>query len=160
MTDKAKKTALILIEYQNDFANPNGALYEAVKPVMDANHMLDNTKDLLAKARALGVKVLFCPITFTSDYHELSPNPFGILKGIIEKQAFQKETWGAEIIDILPIRETDIVIEGKRGLSAFYSTNLDFILRQLGIETVAVAGFLTNCCVESTLRTAYEKGFD
>lgn len=158
--DKAKKTALLLIEYQNDFANPNGVFYEAVKPVMDASGMLENTQDLVVKARALGVHILFCPITFTADYHEMNPQIHGILKAILEKQAFQQGSWGAEIIEQLPVKETDIVIEGKRGLSGFYSTNLDFILRQLKIETLAVAGFLTNCCVEATLRTGYEKGFD
>jgi nicotinamidase-related amidase len=52
------------------------------------------------------------------------------------------------------------VIEGKRGLDTFASTNLDFILRSKGIKTVILGGFLTNCCVESTMRTAYEHGFD
>ena len=54
----------------------------------------------------------------------------------------------------------DIVLEGKRGLDAFASTNLDFILRSKGIKTVVLGGFLTNCCVESTMRSAYEKGFE
>lgn len=52
------------------------------------------------------------------------------------------------------------MIEGKRGLDAFGSTNLDFVLRSKGIDTVVLAGFLTNCCVESTMRSAYEKGFE
>lgn len=38
------------------------------------------------------------------------------------------------------------------------STNVVFILRSKGIETVVLSGFLTNCCVESTMRSAYEKG--
>jgi ureidoacrylate peracid hydrolase len=54
---------------------------------------------------------------------------------------------------------TDIVVEGKRGLCGFASTNLDFILRSRGITDIALAGFLTNCCVESTMRTGYEKGY-
>jgi len=49
---------------------------------------------------------------------------------------------------------------GKRGLCGFASTNLDFILRSRGIRTVVLGGFLTNVCVESTMRTAYEKGYD
>jgi ureidoacrylate peracid hydrolase len=53
----------------------------------------------------------------------------------------------------------DIVVEGKRGLCGFASTNLDFILRSRGIDTIALGGFLTNCCVESTMRTGYEKGY-
>ena len=67
---------------------------------------------------------------------------------------------GAEIVDVLKPQPGDIVIEGKRGLCGFASTNLDFILRSRGIDTIALGGFLTNCCVESTMRTAYEKGYD
>ena len=52
------------------------------------------------------------------------------------------------------------MVEGKRGLDAFATTNIDFILRSRGVETVVLGGFLTNCCVESTMRTAYEKGYD
>ena len=53
----------------------------------------------------------------------------------------------------------DVVVEGKRGLDTFATTNLDFILRARGITTIALGGFLTNCCVESTMRTGYEKGY-
>lgn len=52
------------------------------------------------------------------------------------------------------------MIEGKRGLCGFASTNLDFILRSRGITNVVLGGFLTNCCVESTMRSAYEKGYN
>ena len=50
------------------------------------------------------------------------------------------------------------MIEGKRGLDTFASSNLDFILRSKGITTIVLGGFLTNCCVESTMRTGYEHG--
>jgi ureidoacrylate peracid hydrolase len=67
--------------------------------------------------------------------------------------------WGAEIVDSLRPHPGDIIVEGKRGLDTFASTNLDFILRSRGIKNLVVAGFLTNCCVESTVRTGYERGF-
>ena len=67
---------------------------------------------------------------------------------------------GAQFVDSLAPQDGDIVLEGKRGLDAFASTNLDFILRSKGVRTVALAGFLTNCCVESTMRSAYERGFE
>ena len=47
-----------------------------------------------------------------------------------------------------------------RGLCGFATTNLDFILRSRGIKTIALGGFLTNCCVESTMRSGYEKGYE
>lgn len=43
--------------------------------------------------------------------------------------------------------------------ACFASTNLDFNLRGKGITTIAPGGFLTNCCVESTMRTGYENGY-
>jgi ureidoacrylate peracid hydrolase len=154
-----KTTALVLIEYQNDFTSEGGKLHGAVKPVMDATNMLANTVDTVKAARDAGVTIVFVPITFTADYHELSPNPYGILKGVVDSKSFQKGGWGAEIVDVLKPQAQDIVIEGKRGLCGFVSTNLDFILRSLGITDIALAGFLTNCCVESTMRTGYEKGY-
>ncbi len=155
-----RKTAFVLIEYQNDFTTEGGALHEAVKPVMQSTGMLGNTVAAVKRARELGALILHTPIAFTPDYHELSPTPYGILKGVVDSKAFQKGSWGAEIVDVLQPEPQDIVIEGKRGLDAFATTNLDFILRARGITTVALGGFLTNCCVESTMRTAYEKGFD
>ena len=57
-------------------------------------------------------------------------------------------------------KDGDVVVKGKKGLDAFPGTTLEEELKARGIETVALAGFLTNCCVESTMRTAYEKGFN
>jgi ureidoacrylate peracid hydrolase len=155
-----KTTAVVLIEYQNDFTSDGGSLHEAVKGVMEQENMLQNTVETVKKARALGATIIHAPITFTPDYHELTSNPYGILKGVVDSKSFRKGTWGAEIVQDLTPAPEDIVVEGKRGLDAFASTNLDFILRSRGINTIALGGFLTNCCVESTMRTGYEKGFD
>ena len=153
-------TALVLIEYQNDFTTEGGTLHEAVKPVMQSTGMLGNTVSLVRQARDAGALIVYAPISFAPDYREVSPAPYGILKGVVDSKSFRKGSWGAEIVDVLKPEEEDIVIEGKRGLDAFATTNLDFILRARGIKTIALGGFLTNCCVESTMRTGYEKGFD
>lgn len=155
-----KTTAVVLIEYQNDFTSPGGSLHEAVKPVMESTKMLANTKETVARARDLGATIVHAPITFTEDYRELTSEPYGILKGVVDSKSFRQGTWGAQIVDDLKPQAKDIVVEGKRGLDAFASTNLDFILRSRGITTIALGGFLTNCCVESTMRTAYEKGYN
>jgi nicotinamidase-related amidase len=155
-----KTTAVVLIEYQNDFTSDGGALHGAVEGVMDSTKMMENTKKVVDEARAAGATVIHAPITFAEGYHEISDHPYGILKGVVDSNAFVKGTWGAQIVDQLAPGQDDIVVEGKRGLDTFASTNLDFILRSKGIKTVALGGFLTNCCVESTMRSAYEKGFD
>lgn len=160
MAADPKQTAVVLIEYQNDFTTDGGALHGAVAEVMDETGMLANTVAAVKAAREAGAVIVHAPIEFVDGYGEISSNPYGILKGVVDSHAFVKGSWGAQIVDDLAPQDGDIVVEGKRGLDAFASTNLDFILRSKGIRTLALGGFLTNCCVESTMRSAYEKGFD
>jgi nicotinamidase-related amidase len=154
------RTAVVLIEYQNDFTSEGGALHGAVQGVMESTGMLENTRRLVEAARAAGATIVHAPITFAPGYGEISAHPYGILKGVVDSTAFVKGEWGAEIVDAIAPQAGDIVVEGKRGLDTFATTNLDFILRARGIETIALGGFLTNCCVESTMRTGYEKGYN
>src|SRR5215204_450323 len=153
MSFDPKRTAVVLIEYQNDFTSEGGALHDAVQDV------LENTRRLVEAAREAGATIVHAPITFVPGYGELSQHPYGILKGVVDSTAFVKGEWGSEIVDSLAPREGDVVVEGKRGLDTFATTNLDFILRARGIDTIALGGFLTNCCVESTMRSGYEKGY-
>jgi ureidoacrylate peracid hydrolase len=152
-------TAVVLIEYQNDFTSEGGVLHDAVSDVMDKTDMLANSQRVAHAARAAGATVMHAPITFAPGYGEISSHPYGILKGVVDGNAFVKGSWGAAIVDDLAPAEGDIVVEGKRGLDTFASTNLDFILRSKGITTIALGGFLTNCCVESTMRSGYENGY-
>jgi nicotinamidase-related amidase len=154
-----KTTAVVLIEYQNDFTTEGGVLHEAVSEVMDKTDMLTHTREVVMAARTAGATIMHAPIAFTEGYGEITNHPYGILKGVVDGQAFVKGSWGAQITDELTPAADDIVVEGKRGLDTFASTNLDFILRSKGISTVALGGFLTNCCVESTMRSAYENGY-
>jgi nicotinamidase-related amidase len=159
MSIDPKTTALVLIEYQNDFTSEGGALHGAVSEVMDKTGMMANTLEVVGAARSAGATVMHAPITFAEGYNEISSHPYGILKGVVDGKAFVKGSWGAAIVDELAPAEGDIVIEGKRGLDTFASTNLDFILRSKGITTIVLGGFLTNCCVESTMRSGYENGY-
>jgi len=160
MTADPGSTAVVLIEFQHDFTSDGGALHGAVQEVMESTGMVENTKELVAEARAAGVTIVHAPISFADGYGEITDHPYGILSGVVDSKAFVKGTWGADFVEDLAPQADDIVIEGKRGLDTFASTNLDFILRSKGITTVALGGFLTNCCVESTMRSAYERGFE
>lgn len=154
-----KHTAVVLIEYQNDFTSEGGALHTAVRDEMERTGMIDNTRRLVEAARATGATIVHAPIEYVPGYRELALHPYGILKGVVDAGAFVKGEWGAQIVDALAPQEGDIVVEGKRGLDSFATTNLDFILRARGITTIALGGFLTNCCVESTMRSGYERGY-
>ena len=124
--------------------------------------MLENSRRLVDEARKAGATIIHAPISFAPGYGELGDpdKVYGILKGVIDSNSFVKGTWGVEICNDLTPHEGDIGVEGKRGLDTFATTNLDFVLRSNDIETVVIGGFLTNCCVESTMRSAYEKGYD
>ena len=83
----------------------------------------------------------------------------GIVKAVADGDAFREGTWGAEIIDELKPQAEDKVVGGKCTLCGFNNTNLDKLLAEGNIKNVVIGGFLTNFCVESTSRTAYDKGF-
>ena len=159
MPHDPKHTAIILIECQNDFASDGGALHDGVRDVMERTGMLANVRQLVETARAAGATIVHAPIEYVTGYRELALHPYGILKAVVDATAFVKGDWGAQIVDLLAPQDGDVVLEGKRGLDSFATTNLDFILRGRGITTIALGGFLTNCCVESTMRTGYEKGY-
>jgi len=153
------ETALVLIEYQNEFTTEGGGLHDAVKDCMEKTGTIENSKKVLDAAREKGVKVFHLPISFDEGHKEISEKPYGILAGVKEGKLFKSGEWGAEICDTMKPTDTDIVCKGKAGLCGFASTNLDFMLRQNGIKNVVLGGFLTNCCVESTMRSAYELGY-
>merc|ERR1711871_1477864 len=80
--------------------------------------------------------------------------------GCAADSLFTENTWNADFHPMMAPVDGDIVVQGKKGLDAFPGTDLEEQLVRHGIETVVLGGFLTNCCVESTMRTAYEKGFN
>lgn len=154
-------TAIVFIEYQHEFTTEGGKLHPAVKPCMEHCNTLKNSVELLQIAREKGIKVIHAPITFSDDYRELRGSlNFGILANVKAGHCFLKSAWGGEICAEMKPLAHEIIVQGKNGLCAFASTNLDFILRQNSINTICLCGYLTNCCVESTMRTAYEKGYN
>jgi len=158
---KASETAIVFIEFQNDFCKEGGGLHAGVKEQIAAQGTITNAADCIKKTREKGIMTLIVPILFEQDYRDTGcPGVLGPIHQAGGKAgAFKKGTWGGAIIDELKPTEKDIVVEGKRTLDAFHSTNLDWLLRVACIKYVAFAGFLTNVCVEGTARSAYDKGF-
>ena len=93
-----KNTALVLIEFQNDFTSEGGVFHGAVKGVMESNNMLQNTVELADKVRKAGVTIVYVPVKFAEDYKELTSTPYGILKGVVDNGAFKKDQWGLNLL--------------------------------------------------------------
>jgi ureidoacrylate peracid hydrolase len=155
---KAKETAVVLIEFQNDFCKAGGKLHDGVKGEIERQRTIPNAVKLAEGARKKGATVIHTPFIFNPQYcdeHQMK----GIVKAVADTNAFRQGTWGAAIIDELKPQGADKVVGGKCTLCGFNNTNLEELLKAAKVKNIAVAGFLTNFCVESTARTAYDKGY-
>lgn len=152
-------TALVLIGYQNDYFAIDGVLTRIIEEASRINGALANTVDLLERLQSIPVLIVSTPLGFTPDYSELT-EPVGILKTIKEMGAFQVGTKGAATIpEVCRFGDRIVEVPGKRGLNAFSNTDLDHLLQQRGITHVVIAGVVTSICVDSTGRSAFERGY-
>lgn len=168
-TIPAEKTAIVLIEPQNDFLSPGGTMYTYIADQLAERNVIENIRQLLAGAREKGIKVMYVPFhPFEHGFPELKrtgPAATGLRGVEMDMEAdwgtgaWLKGTPGPEIVTPLTPEPGDLVIEGKKTLDAFHSTALDYMLRANEIEHVVFTGFHTNWCVESSARSAYDKGY-
>lgn len=164
----AGKTAIVLIEPQNDFLTPGGTMYQYIADQLKERNVINNLVGLLDGARGK-VKIIYVPFqAFKLGFPELKKGGPGTegLRGIEMDMkadwgtgAWLEGTPGPEIIDPLTPKQGDIIVRGKLTLDAFHSTALNYLLRANEIDTVAFCGFHTNWCVESSARSAYDLGY-
>jgi len=155
-----KNTAFILIGYQNDYFASDGILSSVIEESANTNKCLSNTLNVLDFAKNNKVLSISTPIIFTEGYDELV-QPAGILKTIKDVQAFKKGEKGSKVIpEILNYGESILEIPGKRGLNAFSNTKLDSILKHNSIENVIMLGVVSSVCIDSTARSAFERGYN
>jgi len=141
----AKKSAVVVVDMQNDFAHPNGKLYGPA-----AREIIPRIASLLEKARGAGVRVVYTQDTHYPD----DPVEFPIWGPHVVKG-----TWGWQIVDELKPREGDIVIEKMR-YDAFFGTPMDHVLRMYGIQHLVVTGTVANICVLHTVASARLRLYD
>jgi len=153
------KTAVIFVGYQNDYFADDGILRAVIEESDRTNRILENSIAVAEGLRDTPATMIQTPIVFTENYSELV-NPVGILKTISEVKAFQAGTPGGDIIaEFKEFGERIITVEGKRGLNAFASTELNDTLKDRGIEEVVLSGAVTSICIDSTGRAAHERGY-
>ena len=144
------KTAIIIVDVQNDFCDPAGAAGKSGKDTGAAMAMIPTLNRLIDAAREHGTNVIFIqtihePSTDSEAWldRRSDPNAKNCLKG----------TWGAEFTGVAPREGEPVVI--KHRYSAFVNTRLESVLRTLKVETIVVLGVATNVCVESTARHGF-----
>jgi len=148
------KSALLIIDMQNDFCHAEGWASKAGIP--DASAPIIPVIDRLAvAAREQGIPVVWVYANYTP---ALMNEPFAA-KAKEFGETFPCATpWGMEIIDKLKVEGDDTKVQ-KSCYNGFHDTSLASVLRDKGVDTVVVCGVLTSVCVESTARGAFFNGF-
>ena len=153
---KPWKSALVVIDVQNDFCHGKGFFSKKNGEMPHVQRMIQNLVSLLKKWRQVKM-----PIIFVRTIHsEWTDSPAWLMRGggMAKKAALcAPNSWGAEFYEVQP--ESGDCIVTKHRYSAFVGTDLDLILRSRGLETILFTGVATNVCVESTLRDAYNRNY-
>jgi len=159
---RPEETALVFVDFQNNFAAPDGEHYPRFKKVFEETKMLESSVDLVKQARALGVLVVQVTEGYTHDYRELDgSNPGNFHRSQILRQSWKMGTKPVELYE--PLRpgpnDRDILLPNRITVSGFAGSSLDYILKSRGIRNVALGGFSTEGCVYATLLSAYDLGY-
>ena len=137
------KSAILVVDMLNDFVT--GAL-----KCDRGLAIVPKTAELLRAARAKNVPGIFCNDAHLKDIdHELKLWGDHAIAG----------TKGAEVIPELELCATDYVVP-KRRYSGFFHTDLDLLLKELGVDTVILTGLHAHMCVRHTAADAYQLGYD
>jgi len=139
------REALLVIDVLNDFVKPGGSLR-----VERAERIVPKLKALVEWAREKGI-----PVIYACDAHR---------RGVDAELALWGEhaidgTWGAQVVDELRPEEGDFLVK-KRRYSAFFGTDLDILLHELGVRKLILTGLVTNVCVQHTAADAFFRGYE
>ena len=138
---KAKDTALLVIDMQNDFVLENAPLR-----VKGALAVVDNVKKVLESFRSNNLPIFHIVRVHRKDGSDVEITRRNVF---VQKPFAVECTIGAEIIDELKPKENEYIIKKIR-MSAFFNTDLDSILRSLNIKNVFVSGIQTPNCIRTT----------
>lgn len=166
------RTAIVVVDMQNDFCAPEGWLGSIGVDVSPARAAIGPIAGLLPGLRAHDVPVIWLDWGNRPDRVNLPPNvihvydPTGVGEGIGAAHAaspavLEKDSWGAAIVDELELAAdpADVRIDKYR-MSGFWDTPLDSTLRALGVDTILFAGVNADQCVYATLIDAACLGYD
>jgi ureidoacrylate peracid hydrolase len=153
--------ALLFIDVQNYSAHPEapGERSEAERAALAYfrralfETALPNMQRLQAACRGAGIEMLYTVIeNLTRDGRDRS------LDYKISGIDVPKGSWGAQVLEAVKPLPDEIVLP-KTSSSVFISTNLDYVLRNLGVRSLIIAGLLTDQCVDSAVRDACDLGY-
>ena len=168
ITFDTAKTAIIVVDMQNDFGTKGGMFDRAGIDISSIQRVVAPTARLLAAGRKANIKIIYLKMAYKPDLSDWgtvdSPNRIvheqkmhvGTAMGAPngkESRILIRDTWNSDVVDELKPESGDTVIYKTR-FSGFYKTELDDKLKSMGIQCLIFTGCTTSVCVESTLRDA------
>ncbi|MFC4101591.1 cysteine hydrolase family protein [Paenibacillus xanthanilyticus] len=145
-----KKSAVIVVDVQNDYCHPDGAIAKIGSDVSAVKTMMPQLHSLLASAREHGV-----PVIFLQTNHEKATDSEVWVSRFADgvNPICHTGSWGAEFYEVAPLPNETVV--KKHRYSGFIHTRLASVLQTMRIETLIMTGVSTNLCVESTARDGF-----
>jgi ureidoacrylate peracid hydrolase len=156
---RATGTALVVIDLQNDFLDARGAYARGGDSNPPALLLPERVAAVARAVKAAGGLVAASQFTLWPDAAGepmVSPH-LAALRPYLRKGDFAPGSWGQANVDALA-GLVDVAVS-KVAYSAFFHTQLDWVLRRAGIDTVAVCGIVTNGGVASTVRDAHMRDY-
>ena len=157
-----KDTAIITIDMHDGHLSTDP---ECPCPSPRGREIIEPLNDFMRKARELGLPVIHVRSTLRKDgaderlypsaWRMVFPVTVGEIPNIAE-HAMEGSRWNRMSIDV---HDEDYMVTGKKRLSAFYPTDLEMLLRNLGIRRVVLTGCMTDCCVLNTAFDAANRDF-
>lgn len=145
-----RKTAVIVVDMQNDFGSAGGLFDLMGLDMTEIQKAVAPTARVLAAARKIGAPIIYLKM---ADIGVSKRGPDGQRHPVLVR-----DTWNTEILTELKPQPEDIQIY-KRRYSGFFETELDTVLKKLGIKQLIFTGCTTSVCVESTIRDAFFRDY-
>jgi nicotinamidase-related amidase len=158
MIDPAR-TALVVIDVQEDFVGPAGAMARIGVDMSGVGPALDQIDRLIAAARGAGAVVAFARVMSSAEADSSALKLLNARKGR-PPQAIaicREDEAGSAYYRVRP--EPGDIEAPKRLFNTFHGTRFDEDLRARGIDTLVVVGFTTDCCVDATCRDAFHRDY-
>jgi ureidoacrylate peracid hydrolase len=158
------KPALIVIDVQNGFASRGGSYDQLGMDVSHYQNAIPQISRLIALCRGAGIPIFYTQAVRESSGIDLLTNMHKILPKSREERMKKRPicvrgTWDADIVDdIRPAPEDHVVV--KRRDSAFQDTEIGVWLKSVGADSLVFCGIDTSICVETSLRDAFNNGYD
>ena len=148
-----QKTALLIIDMQNDYCHMEGACGRAGSDTSSVGAIVSPLNNLIENARRVNLKIIFVR-TIHDEWTDSSA-----IRSLPRDEEWSNElcrpdTWGAEFFGVSPQRGDYIITKHRN--SAFINTSLDLVLRSIGMKTIIVTGVSIHICVECTVRDGFQ----